>query len=274
MQKKSSLSLIPAFLLIVFSLAFLSVSYKVFLLVKNSSFSYKTFNFMLLNHDAYLVHLDRGENKAIIIKFPNKGELLINRSFLSSSILIGLPINGIIIATADRESENLFKDGLVDFNEVIKIIFSGGNFTLQGMNQFDVIKIYLAMEKIPRNDLAVETIDDFGTDFRNNTYPLLSSDIFRDQEIFNDKITIEIINSTGIDGLGVRVADILKTVGYNVISIKTGNDKKSKIISRTDDISQKKRLAEVLGLKSEKSTGQSIADVSVILGEDIKKSLD
>lgn len=274
MQKETqSLIYIKLFLIIVLTAALISLSYKIFLVFKNNSFKYRTFNVLFLDKDAYLVHLDTKDKKLGIFKFPGKRNLFLNKSNLFLSLLLGVPVEGVIIAKDPSEFFDLEKN-FFPVKTTLHAISSANRFENKDVNQFDILKIYLYSVFISKNERVFHEIKDIKSNFKENNQLKDFGNLFQDNDIFNEKISAEVINSTGIDGVGGRVSDILKSAGFNVISVESGDHKKSIIIDR---VSSKNvsvpRLKKTFNMETKKINEAGASDITIILGQDILKSL-
>src|SRR3989344_4491744 len=179
MRKDSASKLIFIFLSIVGILAFLSLSYKAYLVIADSSFKDSTFNVLFLDDDAYLLHLDKLQTKAIVIKFPSQRRSFLNKTRLRNSIELGIPIDGMIVAKKKLSFENL-NQGLLGFADILKVYLNAYDFELVDLNHYDLLKIYLASESISKNDkLMAEAIQD-SDDLSKNEKLSKLKDNFRD----------------------------------------------------------------------------------------------
>mgnify|MGYP001572127579 FL=1 len=273
MRKDNTLKLVFIFLFVVGILAFLSLSYRAYLLIVNSSFTDSTFNVLLIDDNAHLLHLDKLQRKAVVIKFPSQGKSFLNKTRLRNSIELGVPIDGMIVAKKKLSFGNLEQD-LLGFRSMFKVYLNAYDFKLAGLNHYDLLRIYLVGESISRNDIVAEVVR--GSDALSKNEQLSKiKDNFRDRKIFNEKITVEVVNATGIDGMGGMASSMLTTLGYNVLSLRTEEHKDSKIKSRIKNGSPAiARLEKLLDLKVEKGLEAAIADVVIILGSDIAKTLN
>src|SRR3989338_5055451 len=95
----STLNYIKLFLIVVLFCALISLLYKSFLLVKNSSFKYGSFNLMLLDKNAYVVHIENSDKKISILKIDNAGKLLSGKSRLTQSMILGIFLDSSITAS-------------------------------------------------------------------------------------------------------------------------------------------------------------------------------
>ncbi len=272
MQKISQpITYIKLFFLIVITLAFLSLSYKAFLEIKNRAFRFETFNIIAADNDAYLISLNQKERSLVIFKFPDRGNIFFKRSLLSASIVTGVPIDGLIVAREKFEFGDIEK-GFLSTEKLASLIFQTRKYNLFRINKFDLFKLFLFSKFVSESDRKIEKISSLDKDFRKNVeLDLKTDDLFRDSKIFNQKISVEIINSTQTDGLGSRVSAILKNLGYNVIAVSNGNLNHSRILARKANLLSVERLEKIFNLKGEREEKSGIADVKLILSGDMFK---
>ena len=91
---------------------------------------------------------------------------------------------------------------------------------------------------------------------------------FRDSEIFNEKVTLEIVNSTGVDGLGSKVGFLLSNLGVNVISIRNGEANNTKISVKGKGSQTLGRIEKLFKVKAQADETNSIADITINIGKD------
>lgn len=270
-KKFQSIVYIKIFFLILFIAAFLSISYRAFLLIKNRAFKFETFNVLMQDKDVRLISVNTQEKKMVIFKFMGAGNLFSDKSLFSTSTVLGVPIDGMISAKNSFEFNNLEKDFL-ETGRLFSMIFVPNKYSFRKINIFDLTKLFVISKFIPEQDRKTKTLNNLSADFRRNEeIDLELEGLFKDSEIFNKKISLEIINATDIDGLGSRVALILKNLGYNVISVSNGGGDKSKILIK-DGVSSVERIEKIFGITAEKKETHGIADVVLILGKDMVKN--
>lgn len=255
-----SLAYLKIFIASVLLLGVLSLFYKGFLQVKNSAFKYNTFNILFIKDAAVLMHLDSQNKKITKITISDGGKYLKGKTRLSASILLGIPVDGIIEGyTADLDAVSLMK------------ILVNDKYRLNGLNRFDIVKIIFISKTIWHADVIEkkENLSNIDQIKHSEGYQVL----FRDSTIFNEKATIEIVNASKIDGLGAKVSLMLENLGHNVVFVKSGVGK-SMIITRTKEQGSVKRLVRLFEIPySAKKDYPSLADVVIILGKDIKNKL-
>lgn len=99
----------------------------------------------------------------------------------------------------------------------------------------------------------------------------LSSSLFVDPQVLNEKVSIVITNSTDVSGLGNKLAKYIGNMGGNVILINSSQntDNNSKIFYKRQSYTQRK-ISKILGVESEKKETGFISDLIIIIGEDKK----
>ncbi|OGH17013.1 MAG: hypothetical protein A3C30_02055 [Candidatus Levybacteria bacterium RIFCSPHIGHO2_02_FULL_40_18] len=272
MKKKfDNTSYIKLFILIVLFTAFVSISYKAFLLVKNRSFRASTFNIMLVGRDVHIVGFNIPKKQIHVLEFSRARDLFSRKKTLSASLASGVPLDGMIISI---QVANIIdsKNDIPTFAQTLSFLLEDEKYVFYGVNKFDLIKLYIVSELTSWEDKSFDIIQNLTQDFSEDQ--VLASKIgekFRDSEIFNEKTSIEIVNSTEIDGLGGRLGFILSNIGANVISIKDGEESETKIEAKKYDIKILRRIERLVELKAQKEDNTGIADVTINLGKDLQQ---
>ncbi|QXM05908.1 LCP family protein [Crassaminicella indica] len=101
-------------------------------------------------------------------------------------------------------------------------------------------------------------------------------DAHENKEYTKDKVTVEVLNGSNINGIATKTANMLKEKGYkvvnigNVAGIKYGQ---THIYNRNNKDSDAKNIAELLNIKEiEKGINTDTkADITIIIGNDMKK---
>ncbi|HVZ66684.1 MAG TPA: LytR C-terminal domain-containing protein [Patescibacteria group bacterium] len=253
------------FILIVIIAALISIGYRVAANIRNSNFKYDTYNILVLSKDSYLVHLDKSAKKITVFKYEGATKFLQNKSRIVQSLLIEVPIDAVI------ESKN--KDLEIDknfltFDTFSRLFFNKGDNKLDGVNKTDLLKIYFMSRGVSDNDREesgdkIKNLKDFDNISYNNA--------LYDNSIFDDKTSLQIINATDINGLGTRVSEMLKNMGYNVVSVDTNNDQKSSLKTRSSDTISFRRLWKIFDFPIKPSSSDSIADIILVIAPNNNK---
>lgn len=256
-QKKpaNNLSLALVFIFVVLFFASISIFFKIFFLIKDSSFD-ADHNFNLEVKDATninLISFSPKDKTLFILEVDPKVKTNNAGQFFK------LPIDARV---------NLY-DGEFESNHIgIMLIKSSFSFSkkLENMTILDAFRLALFSRTISNNSIEVKK---FSEGLANtNDYSLIESG-FKDNVIDKEQKTIEVINATDTFGLGSRLATLVTNIGGDVILVGTKEKtNKSKIIYSGEESYTVKRLSEYLNIKTEKIEREGVADVIIIIGED------
>jgi len=261
-----TLNYIKVFLLVVFVAAIVSLSYKTLVSFKNSTFSYGTYNLLIIRQDAYLIHIDVSQKKLQIVKFGNLGKQMVGKTRVYETLKIGMPLDAQIISK--QNAGIVINDSFLNFQTLAALLFAHGDYKLDNLDAVDIIKIFFATKGVLSSDRMVTTVNS-----SQNGYVSENSMNFTDREIFNDGESVEVINATDVDGLGNEFSTALKNLGYNVVSVKSGESGKSSISTDNVNTVSLRRLKTVLAFPVLKKAPGSVSDITITLGKDIVPSL-
>lgn len=136
---------------------------------------------------------------------------------------------------------------------------------------FDIVRLIFISRGIPKNGNSVEQI----------VLPAAEAEIdkkvgelFRDSEILKESLTIQIINATSVPGLGRRLERAIVNKGGNVIVVSTAaKTQKNSVIKYFEKGSYtSKKIKKFLKIPSEKTNKKNIADIVIIIGEDLRST--
>lgn len=135
----------------------------------------------------------------------------------------------------------------------------------------DILRLYLFSRSIDSKDVTIENISK-----AVHANDKAAGSLFLDQEIVLEDKRIEVVNATGVYGVGNNVAKLLTNLGANIVFVSTAdkNEKESAIYFHGEKGYTVKRLERVLGLKTLKREGESISDITVRIGQDSLKSIN
>lgn len=140
------------------------------------------------------------------------------------------------------------------------------------LTTIDVARIFLLSKSIKEEDIKtykISSLSDLSSD-------KIISEIFSDPKIVSEDLRIEVVNATGVYGVGNEVARLLTNLGANVIFVKTANEIND--VSNIYYANSKKytllRFEKLLGFPSLKTEGKSISDIQIVIGKDAKQFLN
>ena len=131
--------------------------------------------------------------------------------------------------------------------------------------------MYLSLRKISENNVIQKNID--YQDIKIQTIdPKDFIELFKNESIFNQKVSVSVINASGVPGLAKRVADMLEATGYYVINVDSGEIKNESSVIINNDT--KEFMFSYLFDVTPTVTGRGgIEDVYIVLGRDIAEKL-
>ncbi len=266
-NKQDRMLYIKLFILIVAVAALVSTTYKIFLLVKDRSFRFDTFNVMVMGEDVHVVGINTQKKQVGILEFNGARNSFSRKDILSASITVGVPLDGIIISIRPENLVDRNRD-FPTFIQTLSFLLEDEKYVFHDINKFDLVKLYFISRLISWEEKNYEAAQD------QLEIDSKIGEKFYDSIIFNEKTSIEVINSTDINGLGGRFGFILSNLGMNVISIRDGVDKKTQILANNLGVITLRRIEDLLKLKAKKEGDAGIADVTVNLGKDILEKVE
>lgn len=251
--------------LTIFTLIILgSVAAKVIYEVVSSSFTTNSFSVLYIAKDSKIIYIDQKARRSVFIAIGDIKDKIKGKDTLSSGIILGIPIHGVIIDNNPPANTSEFSS----FSNMSSIAF-GNRAALKDMNRFDVYKFAAALRSIPEDNRVEKRVNILTSEGVKNV-----SEDFSDTVILNDSKTVEIQNGTSINGLGSDLAYIFSLQGFNVISVKTAESETTSHIAYPGEEDVFTSSVKILtGFDLEKKRLSQAADVTVFLGDDIEAML-
>lgn len=244
---------------------FLSLFLKFINQVKKSSFNKNYYNILLLGSKNYLFNIKDEEKKLSIFNLGDLSDLGKENEFrFKIGAALGAPVDAVL-----TDEGNLLGDNWQDIfsTKSLYLIFSKRNsFVFYNLNKYDLLQVYknLALVSSSRTKVFDNNLLD-----QDSWKDIGINDFLKDVNIVNEKISIQIVNASLVNGLGAKIANMLENVGFTILSIDTADEKdRSQIIRRTKESYSSKRLENIFMLPSTVEDGSSITDITIILGKD------
>ncbi len=135
------------------------------------------------------------------------------------------------------------------------------------LSLFDKLRLFLLTQKIQSVNVSQENIS-LPMDMQQ--LDKVISELFTDATISQENISIEIINGSGVAGIGTRLERILNNMGANVVSVSTSRDidPDTYIAYYGNESYTLHKLMQIFQMPSEKLTQKSIADIVITIGRD------
>lgn len=163
-------------------------------------------------------------------------------------------------------SDSLRIDSLNSSSFFIKLLKNEKNLKTN-LTVIDVVRLAILSKAIEAGNVRSQKIDAGLEEAQKNK---IISSLCLDSDIVSEGLRIEVVNATGVYGVGNRVAQIISNIGGNVVFVSTADNEmeKSVIYYGDDKTYTLKRLSRVLGFTVIKSNTKSISDIKVQVGKD------
>lgn len=267
-MKESTISFLylKIFFLVVISIIVLSVFYRLGSVVFNSSFKNNSFSILYISKESKIISVDKKMGTVSYLSVGNIKNLVKGKSPFAASIVLGVPINGIMYDT-DNNLNPDFK-GFISLKNELRLLFGFGT-VFKNMNEYDIYKVMsIARMAVKDNTRVLEVNLQNEKSVKENI-----TDNFKDSSIQDARYTVEIANGTKINGLANSVAAVLTHLGYNVVflhTVKGYYNDNSYVGFEFSKNSFVDSLLNFTAFSEKKKTLSSSADVTIYLGSDLE----
>lgn len=248
-KTKGSLSAAYVFFFFVGGLILLSLFFRVMFLLEETKFDGSS-------HFTLEIKNDRTKNIQIISFSPQSSSIGILDLVNLNPRALEVPVDATVQSNFDFNKQNitsnLFKT-IADFKNQKEINF------------IDVFRLFLFSGTVKDSSIIEKSLNSQAE--KVNIDSVVSA-FFIDSQISNEKLSIEIVNSTNASGLGNRLANYISNMGGNVILVSTGEEKKESEIDYSRDSYTVNKLNSMLNIKKIKMQKKTLPDVIIIIGED------
>lgn len=240
---------------------------RVYQLLKNKTFDERFYAVAMVGQNTTeVISFTKNDSQIKISKLhiENTNELLKNKSLFEKSFILGIPLS------ASIEVNKKSSDILILPN-ILAHVFGKKEVGSQRIGDIDYLFMYLALKKINPEEIVEKKVHI--QDLQNKTVnPDELSELFRSDSIVNQKLSISIINTSGVGGAARRIADILEMTGYYVISVDSDElqDNTSVEMSSTKESFL---FSYLFGVEPRIIEKNRLEDVKVIIGRNAFKDL-
>lgn len=139
------------------------------------------------------------------------------------------------------------------------------------INEIDLLRLYLFINRIPPKDFSYESIKNIKAE---NDADMIIAELFLDPAIIEENKSIEIINGTEISGMGKRLERLIKHAGGNVVSVTNSQtiERETKIYYHQETSYTLEKLQRILSAPIISRENRTIADITIIIGIDKAKT--
>lgn len=267
---KNNLKTAFIFFILVFALIVLSSLFKLAALIKNSRFD--------ANHSFNVItySTQKGQNaqkNLRVISFSPQNQsisvlrLLTNTKPAQIGRILKVPIDGTIgILNQDEENiKAMFQNTLLNYKDVKT------NLTI-----IDMARLWFFTKGVPEQSIVVKEFFLLEEEnLKDEVIDRISSKLFLDMTFSAEKVSIQIINGTGVLGLGNRLGRLISNIGGNVVAVSTSKSDfgTSEILYSNKNTYTLQRLSRVLGFKRAQTKGVEFSDIIIKIGKDSLSSL-
>jgi hypothetical protein len=212
----------------------------------------------------FTLSITNGKNIEIISLSPSSKNIVIFKLNdgtrpAEAGRLLGIPIDGSISCGSlilDQKLNSLFMSAIYNYRRL------DASITI-----IDLLRIAMVVRTIPESAIDTRII---GDNVGGLNLDKVVNRLVSDALVEKDNQTIQIINGTGISGLGNRLARLVTNMGGDVIIVATSESLRSK--SNISYIDKKtytvEKLQKILGYATVKESNNAISDITIVIGED------
>lgn len=263
-KKSNSFKMLVLYGAIVFCLILVSLTIRVFSLIKESKFDGQHRFTLAIGGEKQLFGLISFEpvtSSLSLLTFSRDSNL----SFSNFNSKMGVVPDGYI-----KTRYNLAKGETIP--SILQSFIIQLNAISTNINFYDLLRLYLYANKLPNSTVIVEELS-LSSDPRviNKTLSFLLAD----SVIAAENVSVQIVNAAGESGLGGRLERVITNLGGNVVFVKTAlaHEPVSKIKYYGNETYTLQKLERLLNKKSEILDREAIAKIVIIIGEDSKDTL-
>ncbi len=249
------------FCVAVLLIIFVSLSFRVFQLVKNSKFD---------GSSGFIMAIHQSDGKKTVLYSFDPQEKTMSQVIMSTGSSLPdirqtylVPIEGSITKKTVSESPKL------------PLEFTSYSLYAQpdadDISFLDAVRVWLYARTLSSSHIKTASLT-LPTD--SERFASETEGYFIDSRLEDDKKSIMIVNGTSVSGLGGRLEGLLNTIGASVISVTTAHTSipVSKIIYYGEKNYTVEKLEKILPFPSEQREGESLSDILIEIGEDAQRT--
>ncbi len=234
------------------------------LVITYSQNSFNTTSYSVLikeENETYVVALNKSSNTVSVIETANQKE---NR--LKNSFALQVPIDAMITVKGSNSPLDLFS-----YPKLVSYMTRISGMRFSQMTVFDYMNLVFSFSGMNNKDKKETKLV-----FENGDWSLSQDelfDIFKDADIIQEGLGVEIINATETNGLAGSVAHVLEPVGINIVSLSSEGKMAYSAINVRNSSKTAQRISHILEIPIVQKEPSSIADITIILGGDFEKKI-
>lgn len=272
-EKIRTLSYLKIFILICLVVVILGMLFHLFVSYQNRAFTGNSFNILIMS-DKYVgvVGIDDNEKRLSAVAVTDNLSEVKKENIMLQSVNFGIPIDSYIVFpkgnVPNNPDKNFFSfENIRDINTNMKIKTKNISF-------FDWIKLFFIVKEINSENITIKTykkLSDLQAIFPNE-----KTEFFRDSLLNNEKMSMQIINGTRINGLGGRIGEMYSRFGFNVVSITADDNIEDSKIYYSDEkyLPEAETIQESFYFPIEQSDIYKVSAITLVIGEDSELQLE
>lgn len=253
------------FLLVLFLLIAGSLIVKYIQLSRASAFTQSSFTTLVVAKTPYIVRVDSLTKTIAVVKLqpPKQNDLLTSR--MGASYVLGVPLDSIVTYKNGIDFPD-FKNDFFSFSNMLRS-FNPAIISYKNMNELDSAKLYYAANF---SGMTLTILDGKNqtqsTDNNPDSYNTKLYDLLHDTQITNEKVSVEVINSSNVSGVGSKITQMLKNGGYNVIAVRSSDERsQSQLIYRIKPNYSVNKLIGLFPIEKVKRNENGLSDITIII---------
>lgn len=261
---KDNLKPILIFCLLVLSLVIISLLFKAATLIKSSRFDGKhSFNAIVYSNKE-----NQSAQKKMVISFSPDTQSISVLKVLTDvkpsnlGRVLEIPVDGTIGVSGQNEQklESMFQTMLLNYKDI------DTKLTI-----IDIFRLWFFTRGITEQAITTKELflpNEAG--LKDEVIDRISSKLFLDMTFSQEKVSIQIVNGTGVLGLGNRLGRLIQNIGGNVVAVSTAEDnfETSEILYFDQDTYALQRLSGILGFKKNQARKIEVSDIIIKIGRD------
>lgn len=231
-------------------------------LFRNKTYDSRFYSVALIgekNTEIMVVRQSNAELGISKLYIENTNKSLDGKTLFEKSVVLGVPLSAAV--KTDHGSSELFS-----VSSVLSHLFGKKEQASLRISDIDYLYIARASQKAS-NENMVEKKVQFEDLQKRSIDPKELAELFRSDDIVNQKLSVSVINSSGMPGVARSVANMLEMTGYYVISVDSSDlqTNTSVEVSSADDYFIFTYLFDTEPTISE---GNRLEDVKINVGKD------
>jgi len=244
-------------------------------LARNSTFTDDYYAVLIQGENPFLLQIDTTQKAISQVTYTQEVNSVKNPE--EASFILMTPVNAIIKFRSIEKSSGYMPNSFFAFSSFFSHFSRNNIYEYKNINQYDIGKIFFLgkYSTLKTHDLTVKKI--FTNEELSSSYQEFIEEHLRDKVVLNEKVPVEVINASGQNGVGARLAKVLSLHGFNVVSVSSTRTPiaGSTLTIRTLENTTTKRVKEIFPISVVTSRDSHVADISVVVGQDyVGKKLD